>query len=79
MPDFLLEIGTEEIPARMIDAAQAELARRVSDLITRERLAAQPEVTPFSTPRRKQREAEAPGWVERVTGASSPRSGRHGI
>ena len=26
MPDFLLEIGTEEIPARMIAAAQEELA-----------------------------------------------------
>ncbi len=25
MPDFLLEIGCEEIPARMIDAAQADL------------------------------------------------------
>lgn len=52
MPDFLLEVGTEEIPARMIDGAQAELARRVADLITRERLAEKPEVTPFSTPRR---------------------------
>ena len=27
--DFLLEIGTEEIPARMIDSAREELARRV--------------------------------------------------
>ncbi|MFB3918032.1 MAG: glycine--tRNA ligase subunit beta [Terriglobales bacterium] len=52
MPDFLLEVGTEEIPARMIDGAQAELAQRVSDLIVRERLAEKPEVTPFSTPRR---------------------------
>ena len=30
MPDFLLEIGTEEIPARMIDAAPDELTRRVA-------------------------------------------------
>jgi len=36
--DFLLEIGTEEIPARMIDGARAELARRVGDLLQRERL-----------------------------------------
>ena len=33
MPDFLLEIGFEEIPARMIDAASEELQRRVGDLL----------------------------------------------
>jgi glycyl-tRNA synthetase beta chain len=52
MPDFLLEIGTEEIPARMIAAAQEELQRRVSDLLTRERLAASGGVTSVDTPRR---------------------------
>src|SRR5437016_600937 len=52
MPDLLLEIGCEEIPARMIDAGAAELARRVSDLLVRERLATQPAVSSFSTPRR---------------------------
>src|SRR5271165_1228213 len=52
MPDFLLEIGTEEIPARMIDGAREELARRVSDLLRRERLAENAEVQAFSTPRR---------------------------
>jgi len=52
MADFLLEIGTEEIPARMIDGAQAELARRVGDLLTRERLVETADVTPYSTPRR---------------------------
>ncbi len=36
MPDFLLEIGCEEIPARMIDGAREELGRRVSDLLVRE-------------------------------------------
>ncbi|MGA9206657.1 MAG: glycine--tRNA ligase subunit beta [Terriglobales bacterium] len=51
MPDFLLEIGLEEVPARMIDAAQAELARRVEQLLEREYLGhGQPQV--FSTPRR---------------------------
>ena len=35
MPDFLLEIGTEEIPARMIDAASRELKQRVTDLLKR--------------------------------------------
>jgi len=52
MADFLLEIGTEEIPARMIPAAQVELHRRVSDLLVRERLAASGEIFGFDTPRR---------------------------
>ncbi|MGB6193885.1 MAG: glycine--tRNA ligase subunit beta [Terracidiphilus sp.] len=53
MADFLLEIGLEEVPARMIAGAEAELGRRVSDLLTRERLlAAGARVTTFSTPRR---------------------------
>ena len=54
MPDFLLEIGLEEIPARMIDSAREELARRVGDLLVRERLAQPtgPEMQAFSTPRR---------------------------
>ena len=52
MPDFLLEIGTEEIPARMISAAQQELQRRVSDLLTRERLAPAGVVSSLETPRR---------------------------
>src|SRR2546427_7662776 len=52
MPDFLLEIGCEEIPARMIASAQQELQRRVGDLLNRERLAASGEVTSFETPRR---------------------------
>ncbi len=51
MPDFLLEIGCEEIPARMIDAASAELRERVGALLSRERLAGG-EVVAFDTPRR---------------------------
>jgi glycyl-tRNA synthetase beta chain len=51
MPDFLLEIGCEEIPARMIDAASQELRDRVSALLTRERLTGG-EITSFDTPRR---------------------------
>ena len=38
MPDFLLEIGCEEIPARMIAAASQELRERVETLLSRERL-----------------------------------------
>ena len=53
MADFLLEIGLEEVPARMIAAAEAELGKRVGDLLKRERLVAEnAKVTTFSTPRR---------------------------
>jgi glycyl-tRNA synthetase beta chain len=51
MPDFLLEIGCEEIPARMIGAASEELRERVAALLSRERLSGG-EVTHFDTPRR---------------------------
>ncbi len=52
MPDFLLEVGTEEIPARMIAAAQDELRRRVGELLQRERLAPSGQVSELDTPRR---------------------------
>jgi glycyl-tRNA synthetase beta chain len=53
MSDFLLELGLDEIPARMIAQAEAELGRRVSDLLTRERLLGPAgKVTTYSTPRR---------------------------
>ena len=53
MPDFLLEIGCEEIPARMIDAAQNELASRVGELLARESLGLPAGVSaPLTTPRR---------------------------
>jgi glycyl-tRNA synthetase beta chain len=53
MSDFLLEIGLEEVPARMIAGAEAELGRRVTDLLTRERLLGpSSKVTTYSTPRR---------------------------
>ncbi len=51
MPDFLLEIGCEEIPARMIGAASEELRERVAALLSRERLSGG-EVTHFDTLRR---------------------------
>ncbi|MGP8226044.1 MAG: glycine--tRNA ligase subunit beta, partial [Terracidiphilus sp.] len=53
MTDFLLEIGLEEVPARMIAGAEAELGRRVSELLARERLLASgSKLTTYSTPRR---------------------------
>ncbi len=53
MSEFLFEIGLEEVPARMIASAEAELARRVTALLERERLiVAGAEVKRYSTPRR---------------------------
>lgn len=54
MPDFLLEIGTEEIPARMMDAAQEELRGKVELLLVSQflHLGGANVSTGFSTPRR---------------------------
>ena len=53
MADFLIEIGLEEIPARMIDGAEAELGVRVAKLLVDERLdPGDAQVPTFSTPRR---------------------------
>ena len=67
MADFLFEIGLEEVPARMIAGAQAELLKRVVALLEREKLVALPPAhdgetvmngapgsvaTSYSTPRR---------------------------
>ena len=74
MSDFLLEIGTEEIPARMIDSARDELAKRVGELLQRERLG-NTGIAAYSTPRRlavlASGVAEAqPDINEQVTGPS---------
>lgn len=53
MAEFLFEIGLEEVPARMLPGAEAELTKRVSDLLTRERLVEEEfSVESYSTPRR---------------------------
>ena len=58
MPDFLLEIGLEEVPARMIAAAEAELLRRTVALLERKQMIAPGVVLgdegarSFSSPRR---------------------------
>ncbi|MGH9560403.1 MAG: glycine--tRNA ligase subunit beta, partial [Terracidiphilus sp.] len=53
MADFLLEIGLEEVPARMIAAAESELGKRVGELLKREQLAgADAKIMTYSTPRR---------------------------
>jgi glycyl-tRNA synthetase beta chain len=76
MVDFLLEIGTEEIPARMIDTAREELAKRVGDLVQRERLAEAATVESYSTPRRlavvaKSLRESQPDVQEQLTGPST--------
>src|SRR5581483_9906515 len=75
MADFLLEIGTEEIPARMIDGAREELAKRVGELVQRERLAEDAVVESYSTPRRlavvaKALRASQPDVQEQLMGPS---------
>ncbi len=75
MSDFLLEIGTEEIPARMIDSAREELAKRVGELLQRERLVDNPVLEAYSTPRRlavlaSGVAAAQPDISEQVTGPS---------
>src|SRR6266478_143990 len=52
MPDFLLEIGCEEIPARMIGAASRELRERLKTLLQRERLEPAGAISYLDTPRR---------------------------
>jgi glycyl-tRNA synthetase beta chain len=75
MPDFLLEIGCEEIPARMIDAASLELRERLNTLLQRERLEPAGAVSYLDTPRRlavlaSGIPASQPDITERVNGPS---------
>ena len=75
MPDFLLEIGCEEIPARMIDAGAEGLRERVAKMLERERLEPSGAVTSFDTPRRLAILAAGvpssqPDVTEQITGPS---------
>ena len=76
MPDFLLEIGCEEIPARMIDAAALDLRDRLQSLLQRERLEPAGAISHLDTPRRlavlaSGIPASQPDTTERVTGPSA--------
>ena len=76
MPDFLLEIGCEEIPARMIESASRELRDRLNTLLERERLTPAGTITGLDTPRRLAVlapgiPAAQPDVTERVTGPSA--------
>ncbi len=78
MPDFLLELGLEEIPARMIPSAEAELLRRTLTLLGKEALLS-PTFDPltdarsYSSPRRlavliRNVEAQQSDITEETTG-----------
>ncbi|MGA9526890.1 MAG: glycine--tRNA ligase subunit beta [Terriglobales bacterium] len=76
MPDFLLELGCEEIPARMIEGASRELSERVGALLGRERLTPNGTLTGLNTPRRlaviaSGIPAAQPDVTEQVTGPSA--------
>jgi glycyl-tRNA synthetase beta chain len=73
MPDFLLEIGCEEIPARMIDAAALDLRERVARLLEAEHLAQSPRISHLESPRRLAVLAQGispaqPDVIERIMG-----------
>jgi glycyl-tRNA synthetase beta chain len=75
MPDLLLEIGCEEIPARMIEAGAQELRERVAKLLERERLLPAAGISGFDTPRRLAVlaagiPASQPDVTEQITGPS---------
>ena len=76
MPDLLLEIGCEEIPARMIAAASQDLRDRVQTLLQRERLEPVASISTLDTPRRLAVlapgiPAAQPDLTEQVTGPSA--------
>lgn len=76
MADFLLEIGCEEIPARMIDAAARELRERLSAMLLRERLQPSGDILSLDTPRRlgviaSGIPASQPDLTEQVNGPSA--------
>jgi len=76
MPDFLLEIGCEEIPARMIDATALELRERLKTLLQRERLVPAGAISHLDTPRRlavfaSGIPASQPDITEQVNGPSA--------
>jgi glycyl-tRNA synthetase beta chain len=76
MPDFLLEIGCEENPARMIDAASRELRERLHTLLQRERIEPAEAILHLDTPRRLAVlapgiPASQPDITEQVSGPSA--------
>src|SRR5258708_22178942 len=76
MPDFLLEVGWEELRERMLAAAFRELGERLNSLLQRERLEPAGEISNLDTPRRLAVLASGipssqPDITEHVTGPSA--------
>ncbi|HET6897904.1 MAG TPA: glycine--tRNA ligase subunit beta, partial [Vicinamibacteria bacterium] len=73
MPEFLLEIGVEEMPASWLPGLTEQMRTRFSEIAAREHLAPQA-VASYSTPRRLivtgQIEARQPDREDRVWGPS---------
>jgi glycyl-tRNA synthetase beta chain len=83
MPDFLLEIGCEEIPAWMIGAASRELRERLHALLQRERLEPAAAISHLDTPRRlavlaSGIPASQPDITEQVNGPSAQVAYKYG-
>ena len=85
MAEFLLEIGLEEVPARMIAAAEAELQKRTLALLEREHLLqAGATSQSYSTPRRlavlvRGVLARQPDLAEETTGPAVKIAFRDGV
>lgn len=85
MAEFLFEIGLEEVPARMLASAEAELARRTMDLLGRERLLdGDVSFESFSTPRRlavlvRGVRPQQPDVTEEIVGPSTKIAYKDGV
>jgi len=85
MAEFLFEIGLEEVPARMLASAEAELARRTMELLGRERLLEEGSgFESFSTPRRlavlvRGVRSQQPDVTEELVGPSTKVAYKDGV
>lgn len=89
MPDFLLEIGLEEIPARMIAGAEAELLRRTLAMLGKEALLSEKfdpltDAKSYSTPRRlavlvRNVQSQQKDVTEEVTGPATKIAFKDGV
>jgi len=85
MADLLLEIGLEEVPARMLASAEAELARRTLELLGREHLLEEHHgYESFSTPRRlavlvRGVRHQQPDVTEQIVGPSAKVAYKDGV
>src|SRR5579871_1020154 len=84
MADFLLEIGCEEIPARMIDKALNDLVDLTGRLLEKESIGGREWVEGFSTPRRlsvraSKVDAAQQDVTEQLTGPSASVAFKDGV